>query len=55
MVVRGLRRLGGITFSSFRESVVSESMSRDDKPRWDVLDLAAKRIKGGVRYGRGKG
>jgi hypothetical protein len=55
MVVRGVRRLGGITPSSFWESLVSESMSRDDKPRWEVLDLAAERIEDGVRYGRGKG
>jgi len=54
-VVRGLRRLGGITLSSFWESVVSESMSRDDRPRWEVLDLAAERIEDGVMYGRGKG
>ena len=53
--MRGLWRLGGITPSSFWESVVSESMSRDDKPRWEVLDLAAKRIEGGVMYGKGKG
>jgi hypothetical protein len=55
MVVRGLRRLGGIALSSLWESVVSESMSRDDKPRWEVLNLAAERIEDAVMYGRGNG
>jgi len=54
-VVRGFWRLAGITVSSFWDSVVSESISSDDKPRWAVLDLAADRIEEGVMYGRGKG
>jgi hypothetical protein len=58
MVVRGLRRLGGMTPSLFWESLEalgSESMSRDERPRWEVLDLAAERIEDSVMYGRGKG
>jgi hypothetical protein len=55
MVVRGLRRLGGIMLSSFCELVVSESMSSEDKPRCKALDLAAERIEEVVMYGRGKG
>jgi hypothetical protein len=41
--------------SSFWESVELESTSRDDKPRWEVLNLAAERIEAGVMYRRGKG
>jgi hypothetical protein len=32
----------------------SESMSREERPRWAVRYLAAVRMEVGVRYGKGK-
>jgi hypothetical protein len=55
-VVRGTRRLAGIMLGSFsgEEVVGSESMSRDERPRCEVRDLAAERMEEGVKYARGK-
>ena len=52
---RGLRRDSGIMDCEGGGEESSESMSRDERPRWAVRDLAVALMEGGVRYGRGKG
>lgn len=54
-VVFGRRRLSGMRdWDAGVGSPSSESMSREERPRWAVRCLAAARMEVGVRYGNGK-
>jgi hypothetical protein len=54
-VFLGRRRLSGMRdWVAGAGSPSSESMSREERPRWAVRYLAAVRMEVGVRYGKGK-
>jgi len=48
-VFRGLRRDSGIMDCEVGGEESSESMSRDERPRWAVRRLAVALMEGGVR------